>query len=84
MAEDNYGTIEEVEVEISELSKQECDDHDESDYLVMLVEPVEINISEGEMAESIMEKNKITEAIRNKIASEFAVKESRVIVYQKG
>ncbi len=84
LAEDDYGVIEEIVIQISEIEAAEEIEDRGLENGIKVVEPVEIDISMEEvLQEPIMEKNKVTEEIRKEIASEFAMKEERIIVYQE-
>lgn len=86
LSEENYGVIEELVVKIG--GEQEAPDNSvmqekEDKVKVEEVEMVEISPFLEEKEDVVMEKNKVTEAIRKKLALELAMQEGRIIVYQE-
>ena len=86
LSEENYGVIEELVVKIG--GEQEAPDNSvmqekEDKVKVEEVELVEISPFLEEKEDVVMEKNKVTEAIRKKLALELAMQEGRIIVYQE-
>ncbi len=90
LSEENYGVIEELVVKVSEETdvrkgEEELQQEGENKVNIEQVEVVEISLSEeGMIGDILMEKNKTTEAIRKRLASELALQEERIIVYQEG
>ena len=84
--EEDYGVIEEIVVRVSaeKLEEEKLKETEGEKVEYVSIEPVEIDIYENDNAkEAVMEKNKVTETIRKEIASAFAMKEERIMVYQE-
>ena len=84
--EEDYGVIEEIVVRISteELEEEKSSDTEGKEIEILVIEPVKVDTyADSSSKEPIMEKNKVTESVRKKIASAFAMKEERITVYQK-
>lgn len=98
LSEEDYGMIEEVLVEITRENGTNQEENITEEAGEKETEPVEsiepvkigqITLSDEDLDliknfEEVQEKNKTTEAIRRTLASEFAMKEEQVIVYEKG
>ncbi len=81
LSDEDYGVIEDITVEISDVKKYE----DKSSVEKVKIEPISISEdSDIKKQEGTIEKNKVTEAIRKELASELAIKEERIVIYQIG
>lgn len=87
--EEEYGVIEEMEVAVSSEEGEKVEENrtletENGIEKVEQIEQVEIQLSgREEIKEPVLEKNKVTESIRKQLASEFAMKEERIVVYQE-